>query len=154
MKYFLNGRITTPCQLFQHKALMSDQVYQELFQHQQYHPVSKTFLKLKSKHHSREYSRAFKKVSYHSKIFQINIECSRSIILEFPRKINIIKNKYFPIPYCCQALCPSVHFCVCVSKSLRKWTQTDTKVTFHPPTRKLFLVSNERYSKNKTFLLR
>ena len=24
-----------------------------------------------------------------------------------------------------------VHFCVCVSKSLRKWTQTDTKVTFH-----------------------
>ena len=33
-----------------------------------------------------------------------------------------------------------VHFCVCVcvSKSLRKWTQTDTKVTFHhthpPPT--------------------
>ena len=27
----------------------------------------------------------------------------------------------------------SVHFCVCVSKSLRKWTQTDTKVTFHPP---------------------
>ena len=28
-----------------------------------------------------------------------------------------------------------VHFCVCVSKSLRKWTQTDTKVTFHPPTR-------------------
>ena len=26
-----------------------------------------------------------------------------------------------------------VHFCVCVSKSLRKWTQTDTKVTFHPP---------------------
>ena len=50
-----------------------------------------------------------------------------------------------------------VHFCVCVSKSLRKWTQTDTKVTFHPPpppTRKLFLVSNERYGKNKTFLLR
>ena len=28
-----------------------------------------------------------------------------------------------------------VHFCVCVSKSSRKWTQTDTKVTFHPPTR-------------------
>ena len=26
-----------------------------------------------------------------------------------------------------------VHFCVCVSKTLRKWTQTDTKVTFHPP---------------------
>ena len=26
-----------------------------------------------------------------------------------------------------------VHFCVCVSKSLRKWTQTDPKVTFHPP---------------------
>ena len=26
-----------------------------------------------------------------------------------------------------------VHFCVCVSKNLRKWTQTDTKVTFHPP---------------------
>ena len=26
-----------------------------------------------------------------------------------------------------------VHFCVCVSKSLRKWTQTDTKVTFHQP---------------------
>ena len=26
-----------------------------------------------------------------------------------------------------------VHFCVCVSKILRKWTQTDTKVTFHPP---------------------
>ena len=25
-----------------------------------------------------------------------------------------------------------VHFCVYVSKSLRKWTQTDTKVTFHP----------------------
>ena len=52
-----------------------------------------------------------------------------------------------------------VHFCVFVSKSLRKWTQTDTKVTFHPPpppttTRKLFLVSNERYGKNKTFLLR
>ena len=35
----------------------------------------------------------------------------------------------------CQALCP---FCVCVSKSL-KLTQTDTKVTFHPPpTMKLF----------------
>ena len=27
-----------------------------------------------------------------------------------------------------------VHFCICASKSLRKWTQTDTKVTFHPPT--------------------
>ena len=27
----------------------------------------------------------------------------------------------------CQAFCP---FCVCVSKS-SKWTQTDTKVTFH-----------------------
>ena len=26
-----------------------------------------------------------------------------------------------------------VHFCVRVSKSLKKWTQTDTKVTFHPP---------------------
>ena len=47
-----------------------------------------------------------------------------------------------------------VSVCVCVSKSLRKWTQTDTKVTFHPPTRKLFLISNERYGKNKTFLLR
>ena len=34
---------------------------------------------------------------------------------------------------CRKELC--VHFCVCVSKSLRKWTQTDTKVTFHPPTR-------------------
>ena len=32
----------------------------------------------------------------------------------------------------CQALCPFL--CFCVSKSLRKWTQTDTKVTFHPPT--------------------
>ena len=31
----------------------------------------------------------------------------------------------------------SVYFCVCVSKSLRKWTQTDTKVNFHPPTRPL-----------------
>ena len=53
----------------------------------------------------------------------------------------------------------SVCLCVRVSKSLRKWTQTDTKVTFHPPThppvtRKLFLISNERYGKNKTFLLR
>ena len=61
----------------------------------------------------------------------------------------------------CQALCPFLCLCLCVSKSLRKWTQTDTKVTFHPPpppppttTRKLFLVSNERYGKNKTFLLR
>ena len=35
---------------------------------------------------------------------------------------------------CCQALCPFLCLCVCVSKSLRKWTQTDTKVTFHPPT--------------------
>ena len=26
-----------------------------------------------------------------------------------------------------------VHFYVCVSKKLRKWTHTDTKVTFHPP---------------------
>ena len=60
----------------------------------------------------------------------------------------------------CQALCPFLCLCLCVSESLRKWTQTDTKVTFHPPptthhppTRKLFLVSNERYGKNKTFLL-
>ena len=29
-----------------------------------------------------------------------------------------------------QARCP---FCVCVSKSIKKWSQTDTKVTFHPP---------------------
>ena len=31
---------------------------------------------------------------------------------------------------CCQALCP---FCVCVSMCLKvqKWTQSDTKVTFH-----------------------
>ena len=34
---------------------------------------------------------------------------------------------------CCQALCPFLCLCVCVSKSLRKWTQTDTKVTYHPP---------------------
>ena len=33
----------------------------------------------------------------------------------------------------CQALCPFLCLCLCVSKSLRKWTQTDTKVTFHPP---------------------
>ena len=40
--------------------------------------------------------------------------------------------------------------------SLKKLTQTDTKVIFQappPPTRKLFLVSNERYGQNKTFLL-
>ena len=48
----------------------------------------------------------------------------------------------------------SISVSVC-PKSLRKWTQTDTKVTFHPPpTRKLNLVSNKRYGKNKTFLLR
>ena len=35
--------------------------------------------------------------------------------------------------YFCQALCPFLCLCVCVSKILRKWTQTDTKVTFHPP---------------------
>ena len=68
-----------------------------------------------------------------------------------------------------------VHFvsvCLCVKKvsilclvsvclKVQKWTQTDTKVTFHPPpppppppaTRKLFLVLNERYDQNKTFLL-
>ena len=45
-----------------------------------------------------------------------------------------------------------------VSRS-QKWTQTDTKVTFHPhphhpPTIKLFLVSNERYGQINTFLLR
>ena len=45
-----------------------------------------------------------------------------------------------------------------MSVCLKVWkrTQTDTKVTFHPPaiaTRKLFLVSNERYGQNKTFLL-
>ena len=33
----------------------------------------------------------------------------------------------------CQALCPFLCLCLCVSKSLRKWTQTDTKVTFQPP---------------------
>ena len=32
----------------------------------------------------------------------------------------------------CQALCPFLCLCVYVSKNLRKWTQTDTKVTFHP----------------------
>ena len=41
-----------------------------------------------------------------------------------------------------------------VSRS-QKWTQTDTKVTFHhPPTMELFLVSNERYGQINTFLLR
>ena len=30
----------------------------------------------------------------------------------------------------CQALSP---FCVCLSKSFKKWTQTDTKVFFQPP---------------------
>ena len=46
-----------------------------------------------------------------------------------------------PIRIFCQALCPF-------------WTKTDTKVTFHPPpaTRKLFLVSYEKYGKNKNFL--
>ena len=39
-----------------------------------------------------------------------------------------------------------------VSRS-QKWTQTDTKVTFHPPTMKLFLVSYERYGQINTFLL-
>ena len=41
---------------------------------------------------------------------------------------------------------------------ISKWTQTDTKVTFHPPhpppTMKLFLISNERYGQKNTFLLR
>ena len=35
---------------------------------------------------------------------------------------------------CCIIVKLCLHFCVCVSKSLRKWTQTDTKVTLHPPT--------------------
>ena len=54
---------------------------------------------------------------------------------------------------CCQALCPVSIFVSVCPKNLRKWTQTDTKVTFHPPppTSKLFLVTNERYGKNKTF---
>ena len=56
----------------------------------------------------------------------------------------------------CQALCPFLCLCLCVSKNLREWTQTDTKVTFHPPpthpsTMKLFLISSERYGQNKTF---
>ena len=54
--------------------------------------------------------------------------------------------------FCRQALCP---FCVCVSVCLKdqKWTQTDTKVTLHPPptTIKLFLVSNEWYCQVNTF---
>ena len=45
------------------------------------------------------------------------------------------------------------HLCH-VSRS-QKWTQTDTKVTItHPPTIKLFLISNERYGQKNTFLLR
>merc|ERR1712173_105258 len=45
-----------------------------------------------------------------------------------------------------------VHFCVCVSKSLRKWTQTDTKVTFHPPpTRKLFWSQMKGMAKIRLF---
>merc|ERR1712035_176724 len=42
-----------------------------------------------------------------------NIHCLTSLIVVFVK------------------LC--VHFCVSVYKSSRKWTQTDTKVTFHPP---------------------
>ena len=36
---------------------------------------------------------------------------------------------------CCQALCPVSIFVSVCPKNLRKWTQTDTKVTFHhhPP---------------------
>ena len=47
--------------------------------------------------------------------------------------------------FCCPALCP---FCVCVSMCLcvyvsvclkdQKWTQTDTKVTLHPPPENFF----------------
>ena len=48
----------------------------------------------------------------------------------------------------CQALCP---FCIHVSKRPQKCTLTDTKVTFHPPTMKIVLVSYERYNQNKTF---
>ena len=51
-----------------------------------------------------------------------------------------------------------VHFVsMCHVSRSQKWTQTDTKVTFHPPpppTMKLFLVSNERYGQKNTFLLR
>ena len=53
----------------------------------------------------------------------------------------------------CQALCP---FCVCVCKSYKNGHRLTLKSLFihhPPPTRKLFLVSNERYGKNKTFLL-
>merc|ERR1719495_303925 len=45
---------------------------------------------------------------------------------------------------------------MCQVSRAQKWTQTDTKVTFHPttpPTRKLFLVSYERYGQINTFLL-
>ena len=47
---------------------------------------------------------------------------------------------------------------MCHVSRAQKWTQTDTKVTFHPhpPPRtiKLFLVSYERYGQINTFLLR
>ena len=45
--------------------------------------------------------------------------------------------------------------CVCVFKNGHRLTLKSlfTHPATHPPTRKLFLVSNERYGQNKTFLL-
>ena len=54
----------------------------------------------------------------------------------------------FYLLFYCQALYP---FCVHVYKRSKKWTQSDTLVFFHPPTRKLSLVSNERNAQNQTF---
>ena len=84
------------------------------------------------------------KQNYFTKFIQFNFQ----IIFKYDIFPLEIASLHFNVY--CQALCPFLCLCVCVSKSLRKWTQTDTKVTFHPPpthhppTRKLLLVPNER----------
>ena len=104
---------------------------------------------------------ALQNVKYIKFFCKIFVKCFTCLWKQEAESCNKKQLNFLKKP-CCQALCP----CVCVSKrcpfcvlclKVQKWTQTDTKVTFHlppPTTRKLFLISNERYGKNKTFLLR
>ena len=72
----------------------------------------------------------------------------KNVLIIHTQSLYLSTYRYFLIVKLC------VHF-VSVCLSVQKWTQTETKVTFHPPVhQKTFLVSNERYGRNKTFLLR
>ena len=87
-------------------------------------------------------------VPYLVTLFVLPVSCTFNrdrppVVITVPGNSQISWFLGFQWNICCQALCPFL--CLCV----QKFKKMDTD-----PTRKLFLVSNERYGKNKTFLLR